>query len=261
MVDDERPCERCRSVRLRKLWLWAGGFAVAAVLLAVFVGWTAHRLAGYVDENRAYRDARPCPVGEPAPRDCLRDVSAVVRTVIDLNGRSPKHALYLSGEELSFRSVRVSGSGPMMKHVDRGDTVVVTLWRDRVVALRAGTHVEATRDTPYNDASSAVMFIAAGTPVVPLFLRFAVWVPRNRHAIADKRLIPTLDAWRRPDIALAAAAASTLVTRAIAALLDVGASLTAQSLTAAISATTVFAVVWYAFPHLKWRPGRPSARH
>lgn len=106
-----------------------------------------------------------------------------------------------------------------------------------------------------------MLFLGAATPLVPLFARFAVWMPRHRRAIADKALVPTPDAWLRTDIALAAAAGGTLVARGAAAVLDVGASLTARSLTAAISAPIGFAAAGYAAPYVKNRYTRPSATH
>lgn len=257
---DGRMCARCRSTRLRKLWTWSAGFAVAAVVLAAFIAWTAHRLAGYVAENRAYRDARPCPAAEPVQRDCLRDVPAVVRAVIDVDGKNPRHALHVTSEEFSYRNVPVSGSGPMIEHVDKGDAVIVTLWRDRVVELRANGNVETTRDTPHDDAAAAVLAISVATPLVPVLFRFARWLPRNRRAVADNELIPSLDAWGRTDVGLVAAAMVSPTAQLFTPKVGIGSGLTAQSVTAAVSGTLAFVAGWYVTPRVKNQRRRPSAR-
>lgn len=252
---DGHMCGQCRSARTRKLWFWSGGLAAAAVVLAALVAWTGHRLTEYVEEDRAYRDARPCPATEATQRDCLRDVPVVVRAVIDVDGRSPRHALHVTGEGFSYRSVEVSGSGPMIKHVGKGDTVLLTLWRDRVVELRAGSYVETTRDTPHDDAAAAVTVIGAGTPLVPALFRFGWWLPRNRRAVVDNELVPALDAWRPTDVGLVAAAAATLVARLIAPELGVGPGLAAQAVTAAVAGSLAFVVGFHVTPRFKSRSG------
>lgn len=241
---------------MRKLWLWSGGLAAAAMVSAIFVAWTGHGLAGYVEEDRTYRDARPCPATEASQSDCLRDVPVVVRAVIDVDGRSPRHALHVTGEGFSYRSVKVGGSGPMIEHVDKGDTVVLTLWRDRVIELRAEGYAETTRDTPHDDAAAAVTVIGAGTPLIPALFRFAWWLPRNRRAVVDNELVPALDAWRPPDVGLVAAAAAPLLVRLIAPDLGLGTSLAAQAITTAVSGSMAFVVGFYVTPRIKNRQGR-----
>ncbi|WP_436778140.1 hypothetical protein [Yinghuangia sp. YIM S09857] len=247
---------------MRRLWTYSAGFAAGAVALGLFVAWTAHRLNGFLDENRAYGNARPCATSDPPRRDCLREVPAVVRAVIDVDAENnARHELWLTGEGFSHRSVPVRNSGEIIEHVKEGDTVVVTLWRDRAVEVRAGDRGEATRDTPGHDASMAVLALGVSTPLIPVFARLAVWLPRHRSAVVDNELTLALDAWGPTDLGLVAAAAALPVGYALAPKLGVDPGLTPQSIAGAALGTLAFVAAWLLTPLVKGRnSGHTRAR-
>ncbi|MGW0662888.1 hypothetical protein [Streptodolium elevatio] len=222
--------------------------AAAAVVLAVLSVGTSLALADHVEEDRAYRDARPCAPadGEGRDRACLRSVPAVVRAVIDVGGRNSRHELQLTSAEFSYRSVPVNASGPLLGQVARGDTVSVTLWRDRVVEVRAVGRTEATRDTPYEDAVGAVVVIGLTVPLVPVSARLALWLVRHRRAVVADEVNALVYAWAPVDAGLSAAALASLVGSLAAPGLGFGAGLATRSVVVAVFAALAFAGGWAA---------------
>ncbi|WP_436777329.1 hypothetical protein [Yinghuangia sp. YIM S09857] len=240
---DGRRCARCRTVLLWKVRLSIVGLAVAAAALAALSAGTARALSGYTDEDRAYRDARPC--AEPADgnrehRDCLRTVSAVVRAVIDVGGKNPRHELLLESDEFANRRVPVGGSGALIDSVSRGDAVTVTMWRDRVVEVHAAGRSEVTRDTPNHDATGAVVVIGLTVPLIPVAVRLAAWLLRHRRAVVADEVNPVLYAWGPLDAGLAAAALGALTGGLTAPMFALGKGVPARATAAAVLGALAF---------------------
>lgn len=147
----------------------------------------------------------------PPGRTGVAEVPVTVSWVVDVDGKNPQHAVVLFGGELSYRRVAVSGSGPIIGHVDAGDPAVVRLWRDRVIAVHAGGRTEETHDTPYDDASRAILTVAAVTPPALVFLRIAWWLHRRRADVAEESLDPLVHSWGPPDVGFVAVTVTSLV--------------------------------------------------
>ncbi|NUU20092.1 MAG: hypothetical protein HOV68_01055 [Streptomycetaceae bacterium] len=233
----ERPCPQCQGRRRRKYRAWSAAFLLGAVVTAAFAAWNGQRLHRHLDEIRPYDNAAPCPPGEPRPWDCIGEVQATVVYIVDVDSKNQqRHSIAVRSDAFpTTKSIEVSDSGPLIDTVHKGDPITLTIWRDRVIALRAADKTEKTHDTPRDNASQAITLLGILITATALLMRFGIWLARNLAQIADITLIPALDNWKPTDIALTAAVAMSIAAGAATPLINPGRSPATQTLLTAAS--------------------------
>ncbi|MGW3512888.1 hypothetical protein [Streptomyces sp. NPDC000994] len=114
-------------------------------------------VAESLDTVRAFRAARPCPDGTgPGPRfgeDCLRVLPATVKgTVIVEAGKYYKeYTLKLSGSRQVPAELDMGDADPLLRHLNRGDQVTVSVWRGYAPSVSKDGVTQASADTPESE--------------------------------------------------------------------------------------------------------------
>ncbi|MFF9128461.1 hypothetical protein ACF09J_35365 [Streptomyces sp. NPDC014889] len=114
-------------------------------------------VAESLDTVRAFRAARSCPDGKgPGPRpgeDCLRVLPATVKgTVIVEAGKYYKeYTLKLSGPRQVPAELDMGDADPLLRHLNRGDQVTVSVWRGYAPSVSKDGVTQATADTPESE--------------------------------------------------------------------------------------------------------------
>lgn len=138
-----------RGLRLRTFWYYCLG--VGAVLFGVLTllsaGIALAVVPGIVADERDYQAARPC--GEHVTEDCVRSVRAtVLGTKIEEKYKGSRYELQLDGPDPVPRVVSMWGAEPLLRHLNAGDEVTVTLWRDYAIAVSKDGVTQRPKDVP-----------------------------------------------------------------------------------------------------------------
>ncbi|MEV0693881.1 hypothetical protein [Streptomyces sp. NPDC050388] len=147
-----------RALRVRRLTWWHRIWGPAAVLLGVAaVTATVVLLAsvpGLLADVRAFRAARPCPTAGPVVPglDCLRSVPATVAgKVIREQTKNNEYTLMLRGSDRVPASLDMGSPDPLLRQLNKGDTVTLTVWRDYTTAVIKDGVTQESTDTPVGE--------------------------------------------------------------------------------------------------------------
>lgn len=147
-----------RALRVRRLTRWHRIWGPAAVLLGVAaVTATAVLLVsvpGLLADVRAFRAARPCLTVSPTvpDLDCLRSVSATVEgKVIREQTKNNEYTLMLRGSDRAPFSLDMGSPNPLLRQLNKGDTVTLTIWRDYITAVEKDGVTQESTDTPVGE--------------------------------------------------------------------------------------------------------------
>ncbi|MEV5007316.1 hypothetical protein [Streptomyces sp. NPDC055692] len=176
-----------RALRVRRLTWWHRIWGSAAVLLGVAaVTATVVLLASVPDllaDVRAFRAARPCPITGPVASglDCLRSVPATVEgKVIREQTKNNEYTLMLRGSDRVPASLDMGWPDPLLRQLNKGDTVTLTVWRDYTTAVIKDGVTQESADTPVGEPEF-VTALALALLAVGLYGIYAGTVA-TRHA-------------------------------------------------------------------------------
>ncbi|MFF9351852.1 hypothetical protein [Streptomyces sp. NPDC014734] len=130
--------------------MWGVGSLLGALFLLVATAGFAASIPEAVSTVRDFRSAEPC-TDRTAPADCLRSITATVRSTERTGGRNPKYTVRLDGPAGVPHEMEMEAEGPLFELLKPGDEVTVTRWRDYATALGRDGVTQQSDDSPESE--------------------------------------------------------------------------------------------------------------
>ncbi len=144
------------SLRRRTLWhrTWGALAALLGLVVLLIVASGVAVISDTLEDEHLYLQATACPNAAPAPTEnCIHSRSArVAGVVIREEAKYEEFTLRLLEDAGLPEEIDMGSEGPLLKHLNPGDEVNLTLWRDYTVAVAHDGTVQGTADTPEGGA-------------------------------------------------------------------------------------------------------------